>query len=105
MQVTVARAGGAAPEDADSRTVIPVTREVTAPQKALPARGTVVSCRGGRRLGELLAAIAETAAWSARSTPNVGRAGRAVLLSEVDDAPCLSTVVVLPPRGGRGEQW
>ncbi|PKW19517.1 precorrin-2 C(20)-methyltransferase [Saccharopolyspora spinosa] len=110
MQATAAQAGVALTEGAESLTVIPVMRDVTALQEALRARGTVVAYKGGRRLGELRAAIAESGALE-RSVyaEHLGTPDARVLplsdVSEVDDAPYLSTVVVLPPRGGRGEQW
>ncbi|MGW5646408.1 hypothetical protein ACWEV3_27265 [Saccharopolyspora sp. NPDC003752] len=84
-------------------------RDVTALQVALRSRGTVVAYEGGRWLGELRAAIAECGV-PERSVrgEHLGAPGARVLppsdVSEVDDAPYLSTVVVLPPRAGRGEQ-
>ncbi|MGP4018216.1 precorrin-2 C(20)-methyltransferase [Saccharopolyspora sp. 5N708] len=110
MQATAAQAGIALVEGAESLTVIPVMRDVTALREALRSRGTVVAYKGGRRLGELRAAIAESGALE-RSVyaEHLGTPDARVLplsdVSEVDDAPYLSTVVVLPPRGGRGEQW
>ncbi|MEU6266292.1 hypothetical protein [Saccharopolyspora shandongensis] len=84
-------------------------RDVTALRIASWSRGTVVACEGGRWLGELRAAIAECGApeRSVRAE-HLGTPDARVLppsdVSEVDDAPYLSTVVVLPPLGGRGEQ-
>jgi precorrin-2/cobalt-factor-2 C20-methyltransferase len=78
--------------------------------EALRGNGTVVAYKGGRRLGELRALIEEAGALD-RSVyaEHLGTPDQRVLpLSEVDAeaecAPYLSTVVVLPPRGGRGEQ-
>ncbi|GAA0519280.1 precorrin-2 C(20)-methyltransferase [Saccharopolyspora subtropica] len=110
MQATAAQAGVALTEGAESLTVVPVMRDVTALREALRARGTVVAYKGGRRLGELRAAIAESGALErAVYAEHLGTPDARVLplseVSEVDDAPYLSTVVVLPPRGGRGEQW
>ncbi|MEV0704629.1 hypothetical protein AB0I53_42855 [Saccharopolyspora sp. NPDC050389] len=85
-------------------------RDVTALQDALRSRGTVGAYEGGRRLGEPRAAIAECGALERSAhAEHLGTPDARVLppsdVSEVDDAPYLSTVVVLPPRGGRGEQW
>jgi precorrin-2/cobalt-factor-2 C20-methyltransferase len=116
MQAAAAQAGVALTEGAESLTVIPVTRDVAALKEALRAGGTVVAYKGGRRLGELRSAIAESGAVERSvyaehlGTPDA----RVFPLSElsvsdvdgevVETAPYLSTVVVLPPRGGRGEQ-
>ncbi|MCI2419139.1 precorrin-2 C(20)-methyltransferase [Saccharopolyspora sp. K220] len=110
MQATAAQAGIALVEGAESLTVIPAMRDVTVLREALRARGTVVAYKGGRRLGELRDAIVESGALE-RSVyaEHLGTPDARVLplsdVSEVDDAPYLSTVVVLPRRGGRGEQW
>ncbi|MEV0085998.1 hypothetical protein [Saccharopolyspora sp. NPDC050642] len=98
--------GGTGAGGAGSRTVIQAMRDVTALRVALRSRGTVVAYEGGRWLGEPRAAIAERGApeRSVRAE-HLGAPGARVLPpSEVDDAPYLSTVVVLPRRGGRGEQ-
>jgi precorrin-2/cobalt-factor-2 C20-methyltransferase len=86
-----------------------VTREVTGLRAALRGGGTVVAYKGGRRLDELRAEI-EAAGALDRSVyaEHLGtQRARVLPLSEVDGtvaAPYLSTVVILPPRGGRGEQ-
>jgi precorrin-2/cobalt-factor-2 C20-methyltransferase len=110
MQATAAAAGIALVEGAEPLTVVPVNRDVTVLAEALRGNGTVVAYKGGRRLGELRALIEEAGALD-RSVyaEHLGTADQRVLpLSEVDAeaecAPYLSTVVVLPPRGGRGEQ-
>ncbi|WP_433869712.1 precorrin-2 C(20)-methyltransferase [Saccharopolyspora sp. CA-218241] len=109
MQATAAQAGVALTEGAEPLTVIPAMRDVAALREALRARGTVVAYKGGRRLGELRSVIAESGASDrAIYAEHLGTPDARVLpLSEVDDdgAPYLSTVVVLPPRRGRGEQW
>jgi precorrin-2/cobalt-factor-2 C20-methyltransferase len=116
MQAAAAQAGVSLTEGSESLTVIPMTRDVTALKEALRAGGTVIVYKGGRRLGELRSAIAEGGALD-RSiyAEHLGTTDARVLplseltMSEVDGeaadtAPYLSTVVVLPPRGGRGEQ-
>ncbi|GAB2756308.1 precorrin-2 C(20)-methyltransferase [Salinifilum aidingensis] len=115
MQATAAQADVALTEGAEPLTVIPVMRDVSALRDALRGRGTVVAYKGGRRLGELRAAIEQAGALDrAIYAEHVGTPDARVLplsqvnVSDVDDgaaAPYLSTVVVLPPRGGRGEQW
>ncbi|MBQ0927188.1 precorrin-2 C(20)-methyltransferase [Saccharopolyspora endophytica] len=110
MQATASQAGIALTEGSEQLTVIPMLRDVTALREALRARGTVVAYKGGRRLGELREAIDDCGALD-RSVyaEHLGTPDARVLplaeVSDVDDAPYLSTVVVLPPRGGRGEQW
>ncbi|GDY30562.1 precorrin-2 C(20)-methyltransferase [Gandjariella thermophila] len=110
MQATASAAGVPLVEGAEPLTVVPVTREVTGLAEALRGNGTVVAYKGGRRLGELRSVIAAAGALD-RSVyaEHLGTPDARVLpLREVDveaeRAPYLSTVVVLPPRGGRGEQ-
>ncbi len=110
MQAAACAAGISLTEGAETLTVVPVTREVTTLTAALERGGTVVAYKGGRRLAELSGAISEAGALDRAvyaehlGTPDA----RVVPLSEVDvthdGGPYLSTVVVLPPRGGRGEQ-
>lgn len=113
MQAAASQAGISLVEGAEPLTVVPVTHDVTALKAALETAqsvgGTVVAYKGGRRLGELCSAITESGALDRSvyaehlGTPDAMVAS----LSAVDDldaAPYLSTVVVLPPRGGRGEQ-
>ncbi|MFI0469358.1 hypothetical protein ACH347_35245 [Saccharopolyspora sp. 5N102] len=83
--------------------MIQAMRDVTALRVASRSRGTVVAYEGGRWLGEPRAAIAECGA-PERPVRAEHLGARVLPPSEVDDAPYLSTVVVLPPRGGRGEQ-
>lgn len=110
MQATAQQAGIALTEGSEPLTVIPLLRDVNALREALRTHGTVVAYKGGRRLGELRDAISECGALE-RSVyaEHLGTPDARVLplaeVSDVDDAPYLSTVVVLPPRGGRGEQW
>lgn len=110
MQAAASAAGVALVEGAETLTLVPVTREVAALERALGAGGTVVAYKGGRQLSRLRAAVAASGALDrAVYAEHLGTAdARVTALSEVDSsapgAPYLSTVVVLPPRGGRGEQ-
>jgi precorrin-2/cobalt-factor-2 C20-methyltransferase len=114
MQAAASAAGLSLVEGAEPLTVLPVTRSVTTVSEALARQGTVVAYKGGRRLAELRAAIEAAGALDrAVYAEHLGTPDERVLpLSEVDKeygendggAPYLSTVVVLPPRGGRGEQ-
>lgn len=125
MQAAACQAGITLVEGAEPLTVVPMTRDVTALKAALATGGTVVAYKGGRRLGELRSAIAESGALERSvyaehlGTPDALVLPLSALSSTVDDrgrcdggshgddadpAPYLSTVVVLPPRGGRGEQ-
>ncbi|HEY3752658.1 MAG TPA: precorrin-2 C(20)-methyltransferase [Pseudonocardiaceae bacterium] len=110
MQAAASAAGMTLVEGAEPLTVLPVTRNVTAVREALDRHGTVVAYKGGRRLRELRDVIERAGALDrAVYAEHLGTADQRVLpLSEVDkdtvDAPYLSTVVVLPSRGGRGDQ-
>ena len=112
MQAAVSAAGVALVEGAEPLTLLPVTREVTTVSDALGRGGTVVVYKGGRRLRDLRDAIARAGALDrAVYAEHLGTADARVLpLFEVEtsdssaSAPYLSTVVVLPPRGERGEQ-
>jgi len=111
MQAAASAAGITLVEGAEPLTLLPVTRDVTALRDALDRHGTVVAYKGGRRLGDLREAIERAGALDrAVYAEHLGTADARVLpLSEVDGrsaggVPYLSTVVVLPPRGERGEQ-
>ena len=111
MQAAASAAGITLVEGAEPLTVLPVTRNVTVVAEALDGHGTVVAYKGGRRLRELREVIERAGALDrAVYAEHLGTGDQRVLpLSEVDssgtvDAPYLSTVVVLPSRGGRGEQ-
>jgi precorrin-2/cobalt-factor-2 C20-methyltransferase len=110
MQAAASAAGMTLVEGAEPLTVLPVTRNVTAVREALDRHGTVVAYKGGRRLRELRDVIERAGALDrAVYAEHLGTADQRVLpLSEVDkdtvDAPYLSTVVVFPSRGGRGDQ-
>jgi precorrin-2/cobalt-factor-2 C20-methyltransferase len=111
MQAAASQAGVALVEGAESLTLVPVTRNVTELKEALAAGGTVVAYKGGRRLGELWSAIAESGALERTvyaehlGTPDARVLPLSALSAhEAETAPYLSTVIVLPPRGARGEQ-
>jgi precorrin-2/cobalt-factor-2 C20-methyltransferase len=108
MQAAASAAGMTLVEGAEPLTVLPMTRNVTTVRDAIDRHGTVVAYKGGRKLRELRDAIEQVGALDrAVYAEHLGTADERVLpLSEVDlgSAPYLSTVVVLPPRGGRGEQ-
>jgi precorrin-2/cobalt-factor-2 C20-methyltransferase len=111
MQAMASAAGITLVEGAEPLTVLPVARNVTTVREALARHGTVVAYKGGRRLRELRDAIEQAGALDrAVYAEHLGTADERVLpLSEVDvrttvGTPYLSTVIVLPPRGGRGEQ-
>ena len=111
MQAAASAAGITLVEGAEPLTLLPVTRDVTALRDALDRHGTVVAYKGGRRLGDLRDAVEQAGALDrAVYAEHLGTADARVLpLSEVDGrgaggVPYLSTVVVLPPRGERGEQ-
>ncbi|HEX5403480.1 MAG TPA: precorrin-2 C(20)-methyltransferase [Pseudonocardiaceae bacterium] len=110
MQAAASATGITLVEGAEPLTVLPVTRNVTTLREALDRHGTVVAYKGGRRLRELRDVIEQAGALDrAVYAEHLGTADQRVLpLSEVDkdtvDAPYLSTVVVLPSRGGRGDQ-
>jgi precorrin-2/cobalt-factor-2 C20-methyltransferase len=119
MQAAASAAGITLAEGQEPLTVVPVTRNVTAVREALDGHGTVVAYKGGRRLRELREVIERAGALDrAVYAEHLGTVDQRVLpLSEVDvedtvdasgrvvgGAPYLSTVVVLPSRGGRGEQ-
>jgi precorrin-2/cobalt-factor-2 C20-methyltransferase len=121
MQAAASAAGLTLVEGAEPLTVLPVTRNVTAVAERIEAGGTVVVYKGGRRLSALREVITRSGALDrAIYAEHLGtRDARVLPLSEVDiaepdsatggtvlsqDAPYLSTVVVLPLRGGRGEQ-
>jgi precorrin-2/cobalt-factor-2 C20-methyltransferase len=126
MRATASAAGITLVESFEPLTVLPLTRNVTAVADRIEAGGTVVVCKGGRRLFALREVITRSRALDrAIYAEHLGtRNVRVLPLSEVDIAepdsatggtvpsqtasseggPYLSTVVVLPLRGGRGEQ-
>ncbi|MBV9845394.1 MAG: precorrin-2 C(20)-methyltransferase [Kutzneria sp.] len=115
MQAAASATGMPLVEGAESLTVVPLSREVTGLRTALRGGGTVVAYKGGRRLDEVRAEVQAAGALDrsvyaehlgtprARVRPLSDVAAGADL-DGAEQAPYLSTVVILPPRGGRGEQ-
>lgn len=108
MQAAASAAGITLVEGAEPLTVVPVTRDVTTVRAALTGHGTVVAYKGGRRLRELREVVERAGALRrAVYAEHLGTGDERVLpLSQVEEhvVPYLSTVVVLPSRGARGEQ-
>ncbi|MGQ0773316.1 MAG: precorrin-2 C(20)-methyltransferase [Pseudonocardiales bacterium] len=106
MQAAASAAGVTLVEGSEPLTLLPLSRGLDALDAALAQRGTVVAYKGARRMAELrervLAAGALDRAWCAEhlGTPDQ----RITPLAETDTASYLSTVLILPPRGGRGAQ-
>ncbi len=106
MQAAASASGLTLVEGTESLTLLPLTRDLGALDDALARAGTVVAYKGGRRLAQLrervTAAGALDRAWCAE---HLGTAEQRITpLAQVDAAAYLSTVVVLPPRNGRGAQ-
>jgi precorrin-2/cobalt-factor-2 C20-methyltransferase len=110
MQAAASAAGVTLVEGAESLTLVSLSRDLGTLDEALDAaprrNSTVVAYKGGRRLAQLRerveAAGALDRAWCAEhlGTPDE----RITRLRQTDAAAYLSTVVVLPPRNGRGAQ-
>ncbi|MGH3793862.1 MAG: precorrin-2 C(20)-methyltransferase [Pseudonocardiaceae bacterium] len=110
MQAAASAVGVTLVEGTEPLTLVPLSRDLDALDDALAAAlvhgGTVVAYKGGRRLAELRERIAAAGAldraWCAEhlGTPDE----RITPLAGLDAASYLSTVLVLPPRGGRGAQ-
>jgi len=106
MQAAASAAGLTLVEGSEPLTLLPLTRDLAALDEALAGCGAVVTYKGGRRLMQLRERIAAAGAldraWCAEhvGTPDE----RITRLAETDSAAYLSTVVVLPPRSGRGAQ-
>ncbi|MGH3779038.1 MAG: precorrin-2 C(20)-methyltransferase [Pseudonocardiaceae bacterium] len=106
MQAAASAAGLTLVEGIEPLTLLPLTRDLAALDGALARGGTVVTYKGGRRLAQLRERIAATGAldraWCAE---HVGTPDEHITrLRDTDAAAYLSTVVVLPPRSGRGAQ-
>lgn len=106
MQAAASAVGVTLVEGAEPLTLVPLARDLEPVERALQGPGAVVTYKGGRRLAELRDRIAAAGALDrAWLTEHLGTPDeRVVPLAEADDASYLSTVVVLPIRGGRGEQ-
>ncbi|MDQ4011917.1 MAG: precorrin-2 C(20)-methyltransferase [Actinomycetota bacterium] len=110
MQAAASAAAVTLVEGTESLTLLSLSRDFDTLDAALDAvsrrNATVVAYKGGRRLTQLRerveAAGALDRAWCAEhlGTPDE----RVTRLRETDAAAYLSTVVVLPPRNGRGAQ-
>jgi precorrin-2/cobalt-factor-2 C20-methyltransferase len=106
MQAAASAAGLTLVEGSEPLTLLPMTRDLAALDAALAGGGAVVAYKGGRRLVQLRERIAAAGAldraWCAEhlGTPDQ----RIARLVDTDSAAYLSTVVVLPPRNGRGAQ-
>ncbi len=106
MQAAASAAGLTLVEGCEPLTLLPLSRDLTIVDDALARGGAVVAYKGGRRLAALrdrvAAAGALERAWCAEhlGTPEE----RITPLADTDAAAYLSTVVVLPPRDGRGAQ-
>lgn len=106
MQAAAAAAGVTLVEGSEPLTLLPLARDLDELDDRLSRGGAVVAYKGGRRLSEvrdrIAAAGALDRAWCAEhlGTPDE----RITPLAETDAASYLSTVLILPPRGGRGAQ-
>jgi len=106
MQAAASAAGLTLVEGSEPLTLLPLTRDFAALDDALARGGTVVAYKGGRRLAQLRERIAAAGALDrAWCATHVGTPDELITcLAETDSAAYLSTVVVLPPRSGRGAQ-
>jgi precorrin-2/cobalt-factor-2 C20-methyltransferase len=106
MQAAASAAGVTLVEGAEPLTLLPLARDLAALDGALARGGTVIAYKGGRRLAQLRERVAAAGAldraWCAEhlGTPDE----RVTPLAQTRAAGYLSTVVVLPPRNGRGAQ-
>jgi precorrin-2/cobalt-factor-2 C20-methyltransferase len=106
MQAAASAAGVTLVEGSEPLTLLPLARDLGGLDTALALGGTVVAYKGGRHLAQLRERIAAAGAldraWCAEhlGTPDQ----RITPLAGTDTASYLSTVLILPPRGGRGAQ-
>ncbi|MGH7483847.1 MAG: precorrin-2 C(20)-methyltransferase [Longimicrobiales bacterium] len=106
MQAAASTLGVTLVEGTEPLTLLPLSRDCAVLDAALAQGGTVVAYKGGRRLVQLRERVAAAGAldraWCAEhlGTPDE----RITPLARTDAAAYLSTVVVLPPRNGRGAQ-
>ena len=106
MQAAASAAGLTLVEGAEPLTVLPLARDLATLDDALARGGAVIAYKGGRRLAQLRERVAAAGAldraWCAEhlGTP----LERITPLAQTHTAGYLSTVVVLPPRHGRGAQ-
>ena len=108
MQAAAAAAGVSLVEGTERLTLLPLARDTTAVAGAIAAGSSVVAYKAGRRLGALRAVLEAAGALDRAiyaehlGTPDERVAPLAGL--DLALAPYLSTVLVPPRRGGRGEQ-
>jgi precorrin-2/cobalt-factor-2 C20-methyltransferase len=106
MQAAASAAGLTLVEGSESLSLLSLSRDLATLDGALVGGGTVVAYKGGRRLAQLRERVASAGAldraWCAEhlGTPDE----RITPLAQTGAAAYLSTVVVLPPRHGRGAQ-
>lgn len=106
MQAAASAAGVTLVEGAEPLTLLPLARDLAALDDALARGGAVVAYKGGRRLAHLRERVAAAGAldraWCAE---HLGSADERITpLAQTHAAGYLSTVVVVPPRNGRGAQ-
>jgi precorrin-2/cobalt-factor-2 C20-methyltransferase len=106
MQAAASAAGVPLVEGSEPLTLLPLARDLAPLDAALAGPGTVVAYKGGRWLAQLRERVAAAGAldrsWCAEhlGTPDA----RITPLATTNTASYLSTVLILPPRGGRGAQ-
>lgn len=106
MQAAASAATLTLVEGSEPLTLLPLSRDLTILDDALARGGTVVAYKGGRRLAALRERVAAAGAldraWCAEHLGTLDE--QITPLARTDAAAYLSTVVVLPPRNGRGAQ-
>ncbi|MDQ4092360.1 MAG: precorrin-2 C(20)-methyltransferase [Actinomycetota bacterium] len=110
MQAAASAAGMTLVEGTESLTLVSLSRDLRVLDEALDAAsrrsGTVVAYKGGHQLAQLRERLQDVGAldraWCAEHLGTSDQ--RITRLRETDAAAYLSTVVVLPPRNGRGAQ-
>lgn len=106
MQAAASAIGMPLVEGAEPLTLLPLARGTERVDAALDTGGALVGYKGGRHIERLRRQLTEAGAldraWCAE---HLGTADAAVHpLAGIDRASYLSTVIVLPPRNGRGAQ-
>jgi precorrin-2/cobalt-factor-2 C20-methyltransferase len=106
MQAAASAAALTLVEGSEPLTLLPLTRDLAALDEALARGGAVVTYKSGRRLAQLRERVAAAGAldraWCAEHVGTLDE--RITRLAETDSAAYLSTVLVVPPRSGRGAQ-
>jgi precorrin-2/cobalt-factor-2 C20-methyltransferase len=106
MQAAASAANLTLVEGSEPLTLLPLSRDLATLDDALARGGAVVTYKGGRRLAQLRERVAAAGAleraWCAE---HLGTSDERITpLAQTDAAAYLSTVVILPPRTGRGAQ-